>query len=168
MSDLNYRVVNRIVQQNKELIADGLRANRTSLGETTKNIEDQIKQIPNVLEYRDGDAFLTANKDLGDVVGMGEILERAINENSNLVALVRMGGPQYERAFAKLRNEVSNDFKSPVYANKFSNADFGDKNALSAADNYLNNLINPEISEQAHTSWLTTILSSARNVAVTK
>lgn len=168
MNDLNYRVVNRIVQQNKELIADGLRANRNSLGESTKSIEDQIKQIPNILEYRDGDAFLTVNKDLGDVVGMGEILERAINENSNLVALVRMGGPQYERAFAKLRNEVSNDFKSPVYANKFSNAEYGDRNALSAADNYLKNLINPEIGEQAHTSWLTTVLSSARNVAVTK
>lgn len=167
MRTLDYRIVNQIAFQEKKIIADGLKSGLLGQ-ESAIDIERQISQIPNTLQYRNGESFLAVNKKLGDVVGLGEILERAIKENSRLVGLVRFAGPNFEEGLARLRREVMEDFQSPVYADIRNIRGEGDKIVEKATQNYISGLIDPAVAESGYVGAMHTTMTAARNIATTK
>jgi len=167
MRTLDYRSVNQIAFQEKKIIADGLKSGLLGQ-ESAVDIERQISQIPNTLQYRNGESFLAVNKKLGDVVGLGEIMERAIKENARLVGLVRFAGPNFEEGLARLRREVMEDFQSPVFADIRNIRSEGDKIVEKATQNYISGLIDPAVAESGYVGAFHTTMTAARNVATTK
>jgi hypothetical protein len=137
---------------------------------------------PSTLRWKDGDAFLRVNDQVGGDLSLQEMLNRLVNESGRQVGLVRFFGPEYEKTFTKLRNSVESgtdwrepgllaDFDAevaPINTNNNKVGSFLDRKMAKAANDYVEHLVKPHIAENIEGGPISTFLGTVRNLQVVK
>ena len=156
----DWRSVDRAVQDSYDQQVRNIKnkyvGNPSTEAQSMKNRE--IAQVPNVINYKDGAAFIKARDNLGIDTNMTTLLYRSINESGRLLGLTRAFGPNHQQGFDRLYRYVKEK------TNDFQNGNLIEDKISRHTAEYMNHLIHPYITENSYLSVWGNSLRSLENV----
>jgi len=165
----DWRDADVIIKQYKEQTVASLPYASTERGKAQAT-------LPTTLRFRDEAAFLRVNKLIGGETSLLEIVHRSVNESGRLLGLTKFFGAQFETNFKTLKDIVENgrliddplDYSGTFNLQNYKTGSFLDKKLAKSANDYVEHLIHPWISENIDTSVWSSILGSIRNAQIVK